>query len=160
MYLWLRWVFVAVCRPSPVAAGGGFSRCSAGLSFQWLLLLWGTGSRLPGFRVAAHGLSCSGHWDLPGPGIKPMSPALAGGFFTTEPPGTSLLVAILVLHLSNHCFVPDVDLFNQAYDFFWLLYMSEIRGPTPFFCAWLLSCPGTIYWRGCCLPTEVVWHHC
>ena len=26
-------------------------------------------------------------WDLPGPGIKPMPPALAGGFFTTEPPG-------------------------------------------------------------------------
>ena len=24
---------------------------------------------------------------LPNPGIKPMSPALAGGFFTTEPPG-------------------------------------------------------------------------
>jgi len=27
--------------------------------------------------------------DLPGPGIKPTSPALAGGFFTTEPPGKS-----------------------------------------------------------------------
>ena len=25
--------------------------------------------------------------DLPDPGIKPLSPALAGGFFTTEPPG-------------------------------------------------------------------------
>ena len=25
--------------------------------------------------------------DLPGPGIKPVSPALAGRFFTTEPPG-------------------------------------------------------------------------
>ena len=25
--------------------------------------------------------------DHPYPGIKPMSPALAGGFFTTEPPG-------------------------------------------------------------------------
>ena len=25
--------------------------------------------------------------DLPGPGIKPVSPALAGGFFTNEPPG-------------------------------------------------------------------------
>ena len=25
--------------------------------------------------------------DLPNPGIKPRSPALAGGFFTTEPPG-------------------------------------------------------------------------
>ena len=40
-------------------------------------------------------------WDFPGkkkgvgchfpdPGIKPASPALAGGFFTTEPPGKSL----------------------------------------------------------------------
>ena len=26
-------------------------------------------------------------WDLPGPGILTMSPTLAGGFFTTEPPG-------------------------------------------------------------------------
>ena len=26
-------------------------------------------------------------WDLPNPGIKPMSPTLAGGFFTTKPPG-------------------------------------------------------------------------
>ena len=25
--------------------------------------------------------------NLPDPGIEPMSPALAGGFFTTEPPG-------------------------------------------------------------------------
>ena len=25
--------------------------------------------------------------DLPDPGIKPTSPTLAGGFFTTEPPG-------------------------------------------------------------------------
>ena len=25
--------------------------------------------------------------DLPDPGIKPVSPALAGGFFATEPPG-------------------------------------------------------------------------
>jgi len=24
-------------------------------------------------------------WDLPGPGIEPVSSALAGGFFTTEP---------------------------------------------------------------------------
>ena len=26
--------------------------------------------------------------DLPDPEIEPVSPALAGGFFTTEPPGT------------------------------------------------------------------------
>ena len=29
-----------------------------------------------------------GMGDLPRPGIEPPSPALAGGFFTTEPPGT------------------------------------------------------------------------
>ena len=31
--------------------------------------------------------SCGGMWDLPGPGIEPVSPALAGGFLTTVPPG-------------------------------------------------------------------------
>ena len=29
-------------------------------------------------------------WDLPGPGLEPLSPALAGGFLTTAPPGKSL----------------------------------------------------------------------
>ena len=26
-------------------------------------------------------------WDLPGPGIEPVFPKLAGEYFTTEPPG-------------------------------------------------------------------------
>ena len=30
-----------------------------------------------------------GMWDLPVPGIEPVSPALAGGFLTTVPPGKS-----------------------------------------------------------------------
>ena len=30
-----------------------------------------------------------GMWDLPGPGLEPVSPALAGGFLTTAPPGKS-----------------------------------------------------------------------
>ena len=34
--------------------------------------------------------------DLPNPGIKPESPALAGGFLTTEPPGKPK-VAISIL---------------------------------------------------------------
>jgi len=28
-----------------------------------------------------------GTWDPPGPGIEPVSPALADRFFTTQPPG-------------------------------------------------------------------------
>ena len=30
-------------------------------------------------------------WDLPGPGLEPVSPELAGRFLTTAPPGKSLL---------------------------------------------------------------------
>ena len=55
-------------------------------------------------------------WDLPRPGFEPMSPALAGGFLTTGPPGKSLDPYIfkvpllpsfnpltgLVLHLTHH----------------------------------------------------------
>ena len=33
------------------------------------------------------GLSFPSPGDLPDPGIQPESPALAGGFFTAEPPG-------------------------------------------------------------------------
>ena len=35
-------------------------------------------------------------WDLPGSGIKPGSPALAGRFFTTDPPGKSLFFLFLI----------------------------------------------------------------
>ena len=33
-----------------------------------------------------------GMWDLPRPGLEPVSPALAGGFSTTAPPGKPLQV--------------------------------------------------------------------
>ena len=35
-----------------------------------------------------------GMWDLPGSWIEPMSPELAGGFFTTEPPGRPIRIKI------------------------------------------------------------------
>ena len=39
-------------------------------------------------------------WDLPGPEIEPVSPALAGGFLTTAPPGKSWGFC---LRAKNHC---------------------------------------------------------
>ena len=62
----------------------------AGFSLQWRLLLGSTGSRHSGSAAVVHWLSrlcrmCS----LARPGIKPMSPALAGEFLTTGPPGKS-----------------------------------------------------------------------
>ena len=100
-----------------VAASGGYSSLQhVGFSLQWLLLLQSTGSRHVGFSSCGswaleHRLnSCDtrayllrGMWDLPRPGLEPMSPALAGGFLTTVPPEKSLfqlLVSNLCLFLS------------------------------------------------------------
>ena len=42
-----------------------------------------------------------GMWDLPRPGLEPMSLVLAGGFLTTAPPGKSRLI-LLILLASHH----------------------------------------------------------
>ena len=39
-------------------------------------------------------------WDLPGPGIEPAPPALAGEFFTTEPPGKPWVFNYTIILLS------------------------------------------------------------
>ena len=85
LYFWPCWVFVVA---QAFLSGGA-----------WLLTRWrlwwslGSGTQvLAGSRAQARmfrrvGLLLHGLWDLLGPGIKFMSPALAGRFFTTEPPG-------------------------------------------------------------------------
>ena len=81
-FFWLCWVVIAVHGHSPVAVSGDYSLVwYRGFPLQWLLLLWNTGS-----VVLAHGLRCSTACGIfPGPGIKPMSPALAGGFCRLNP---------------------------------------------------------------------------
>ena len=90
---------------APLRCSARASHCSGfSCSGAWAL---GT----PALVVAARGLSSCGQralerrlsscgtraqllhsmWDLPGPGLKPVSNALAGGFLTTVPPGKSLL---------------------------------------------------------------------
>ena len=79
IYLWLCWVSIAACRLSVVVANGGYF-----LIAVWMLLFAVTS------LVAEHGLSSCGSralllrgmHNLPGPGIKPVSPGLAGGFLT------------------------------------------------------------------------------
>ena len=81
---WVSWVFLAAHGISLVMESRDYSslQCT-GFSLQWLLLLQSTGS-----AVVAHKLHCD-TWNLPRPGIKPLSPALAGGFSTSGPPGKS-----------------------------------------------------------------------
>ena len=97
----LFWVFVAAHGLSLVAVSGGYSSLQcAGSSLQWFLLLQSTGSRLSGFSsCGARASLLHGMWDLPGPGLEPVSPALAGGFLTTVPAGKSLGTVIIVLLL-------------------------------------------------------------
>ena len=77
-------------------------RCT-GFSLHWLLLLQSTGSRCIGFsscgtqalerRLSSCGTWVNllrGMWDLPWPGIEPVSSASAGGFLITVPAGKSL----------------------------------------------------------------------
>ena len=39
-------------------------------------------------------------WDLPGLGLEPVSPALAGGFLTTAPPGKPAYIMFCLLSLT------------------------------------------------------------
>ena len=46
--------------------------------------------------------------NLPDPGIEPVSPALTGGFFTTEPPGKPL--ALSMSQLMSHLFLASASI--------------------------------------------------
>ena len=62
IYFWLGWVYIATC-----------------------VALW--------LQHVAHGLSLlHSTWNLPRPGIKPVSLVLVGGFLTIRPPGKSLSI--------------------------------------------------------------------
>ena len=79
IYIWLCQVFIAAHGFSLVVAGGGSSLVVA----CGLLLLQSMASRCAGSVIVAHRLCCpkicGASGNLPRPGIKPVSPALAGG---------------------------------------------------------------------------------
>ena len=97
-------------------SGGGYSLLwHTGFSLRWLFLLQSTDSRHRGFsscgtRALERRLSsCDaqaqllhGMWDIPRPGLEPVSSALAGGFLTTAPPGKSLISFFLMRLLSKN----------------------------------------------------------
>ena len=88
-------LFVAVCGLLIVVAS---LCCRAQALGTWAAVVVACGLSICGSwvlerRLSSHGtqtqLLC-GMWDLPGPGLELVSPALAGGFLTTAPPGKSL----------------------------------------------------------------------
>ena len=101
--LWCRAGFslVAVSRGSFLLAVCGYLLAEASLMVEHGF------SGVQASVVVARGLgNCDalaqllhGMWNLPRPGLKPVSPALAGRFFTTEPPRKHLLLMITLIQL-------------------------------------------------------------
>ena len=86
------WVLAAVCELSLVAASGGYSLVAV-LGLLFAVASFVVDHALQVLRLSSCGPKAKlphGMWDLPGPGIEPMSPALAGGFLATVPPGKYL----------------------------------------------------------------------
>ena len=94
-------VYVAVRWLSLVVVSGAYSllQCEC-FSLQWLLLLQSTGSRRAGFSsCGTQAQLLRGMCDLFGPGLEPLSPALAGVFLTPAPPGKSPCSSFLKKYL-------------------------------------------------------------
>ena len=91
-----RWAFSS-CR-AWASHQSGLSSCSSQLLGTWpsivaaprAQLWWCGGPRVCRLQRLWHRAQIAqGMWNLPRPGIEPMSPALAGGFPSTGPPGKS-----------------------------------------------------------------------
>ena len=72
----------------------------AGFSLRWLLLLWSQAVGQEGSVAVVHAGASLLHsmCSLPGPGIELVSLALAGGFFTPEPPGKPLNYVLILIY--------------------------------------------------------------
>ena len=134
------WVFDAQSHPN-----------NPELSAFGLLVAWGLsscGSWALECRLSSCGAwACllRGMWDLPGPGLEPVSPALAGGLLTTAPPGKSLDSFIweknkLLSCLSHSCFA--VCSFALFYHLQAHLTMRITRGSLSFSQNMVLLPPG------------------
>ena len=104
-------------------------------------------------------------WDLPGPGIKPVSSEPAGGFFTTEPPGkplkTFLVFKMLMpLHILVHLGIsPLRSVPNQVPDDHQALRYTKKGIKYSSLCKWLTWQPGDgsqgmVSVKGCALLQE------
>ena len=74
-FLQLLWAGATLCCSVRASHCGGFSCCRA----------WALEHRVN--SCGAWALLLHSTWDLPGPGIEPVSPTLTGGFLNTVPPG-------------------------------------------------------------------------
>ena len=97
----LCWVLVAVYRPPLVVKRRAFQW--AAFPLRWLLLVRSPAleCRLRRLQHLGSAVMLHGTWNLPGPGIEPVSPAPAGGCLSTVPPGKSIIILKKCQYFSN-----------------------------------------------------------
>ena len=118
------WVFVSVRGLSLVAVSGGHSSSQCGghssSSCEGLTI---AASLVAEHRLQTRRLSSCGSraqllrgmWDLPRPGLEPVSPALASGFSTTAPPGKPSIFNNIYKR-TNNSFSP----YGKCYGYFYI----------------------------------------
>ena len=101
IYFWLCWVFVSARGLSLSCGKRGplFIAVRGPLTIAASLV---AEHRLQTRRLSSCGLRAQllrGMWDLPRPGLEPVSPALAGRFSTTAPPGKPSFLKFLSIYI-------------------------------------------------------------
>ena len=117
----------------------GFSCCRA-----WAL----------GYRCRPRGAQAElrrGMWDLPRPGIKPVSPATVGGFLATAPPGKSWILQSYSLPLGHWTRSPGLFSLLSSCLYCGQLTISSSRSKP------LLSANPRSHFANWCLPLDVSW---
>ena len=76
----------------------GFSCCEAQALGAWASAIVARGLSSCGTQAQL----LRGMWDVPRPGLKPVSPALADGFLTTVPPGKSKNILLVLVYLDDY----------------------------------------------------------
>ena len=111
-FLFLRRAGATLCCGARASHCGGFS-CGAGALGTQASVVVARGFSSCGSQALEHRLSSCGSrasllrgmWDLPGPGLEPLSSALIGRFLTTAPPGKSPGALFLIssfIQVSGH----------------------------------------------------------
>ena len=121
---------VALSGGCSLASVLGFLLVVASLAVEHRLLGRMSFSRCGSWALEHRRNSC-GTWALPESGIESVSPALAGKFFTTEPPGKPLCRILYSFHLPVKCKVmyrQTAKCFLPLFDFsgiYWRTYSSK-----------------------------------